>query len=530
MAVAVGSPPWALAGFAGRTARRYSPVIGIAVLILAWQVVASVTGNPAVPTPVAVLARIGRDGFGFYWANLSTTLAETLAGLVIGNVIGLGLGIVAASHRLLTRPALHVAMLTYTVPIIAVGVILTTLYSGSVPRIATAAIYVVFTTTLGTVAGLRASSRRSLELMEAFGARRPAIWVKVRIPSAMPNIATGLKLSAPAAMLGAIVGSYLGGDRGVGVAMVAAQRSGDVERTWAFAVLATVVAALLYGAMGFATGRFTRWLPDMSSTLWSQPPMRWYQRVSLAVAVLMLSLGLWTALLYLMDVDAFLSRTPLEVADYLIHTTPAERAALLSATGETLAHAALGFVAGLAAALATAALLTLRPASRGMVMPMALLGQAVPFVVFLPVCLTVFGRGLVSIAIVGGLVSFFPVLLNIDDALRRTPLRAGELLACCGYSRSATLRKVQLPYATVALIASTRIAVPGALAGAVLVEYLALGNGLGHLMVTSVTQFDYSRLWAAVVLLTCASVVLGATSRVVERRVCRRLHLPAEDL
>ncbi len=72
--------------------------------------------------------------------------------------------------------------------------------------------------------------------------------MKVRIRAALPSLFAALRIAAPAAILGAIIGEYLGGESGLGVAMIASQTSYEVSRTWGLAIVAGLLAGIAYGA------------------------------------------------------------------------------------------------------------------------------------------------------------------------------------------------------------------------------------------------------------------------------------------
>jgi ABC-type nitrate/sulfonate/bicarbonate transport system permease component len=100
------------------------------------------------------------------------------------------------------------------------------------------------------------------------------------------------------------------------------------------------------------------------------------------------------------------------------------------------------------------------------------------------------------------------------------------MLSAYGATDFEILRKARLPYALPAIFASARIAGPGALLGAILAEWLATGQGLGDLMVTSSTA-NYAMVWSSVVLITTVSILLYNAVSVVERPVVSRLGITA---
>jgi ABC-type nitrate/sulfonate/bicarbonate transport system permease component len=236
---------------------------------------------------------------------------------------------------------------------------------------------------------------------------------------------------------------------------------------------------------------------------------------ALSVAVIC---GVWQLLVKGFDLDPFLTRGPLDVWRYV--TDPAhdaERSLLAQASRTTALDAAIGMVAGTVAALATAIAFALWRAVQQSLMPLAMALRAVPLVAMTPLIALVFGRGLLAITVIAGIVTFFPVLVNVSLALRAVPASALDLMRAYGASQYATLWRVQLPAALPSLFAAMRVAAPLALVGALLAEWLTTGKGLGYLMLQSVTTFELDRMWSAVTIVTVASIVLYTMISAVEQ-------------
>ena len=131
----------------------------------------------------------------------------------------------------------------------------------------------------------------------------------------------------------------------------------------------------------------------------------------------------------------------------------------------------------------------------------------------------VFGRNLSAILVIGGVITFFPTLVNVTLALAATPNSARDLMTVFGASRADMLFKVQVPNALPALFASLRMAAPLAMTGAMMAAWLATGKGLGYGILTAGTASDYEGLWTRVALATAFSILLYGLVGVVERIV-----------
>jgi ABC-type nitrate/sulfonate/bicarbonate transport system permease component len=233
--------------------------------------------------------------------------------------------------------------------------------------------------------------------------------------------------------------------------------------------------------------------------------------------------SLWQGLITGFDADPFLTRGPLDVWHYLVDPDHGEqRSILLRASRITAVDAAIGMVGGTLAALVAAAAFALWRAVRQTFMPLAMALRAVPLVAMTPLIALTFGRGLLGVTVIAGIVTFFPVLVNVSLALRAVPASALDLMRAYGASPYTTLWRVQLPTALPSLFAAMRVAAPLALVGALLAEWLITGQGLGYLMLQSVTTFELDRMWAAVTVVTVASIILYSVISAVEQLALSR--------
>lgn len=233
------------------SARRWLPGgVGITLVLAAWTVLSTtvLTARDGVPTPWATLSSLGHDGWSFYRPNLAGTCGEALRGYLIGNGLAVGSAALVLLVPLVERFVLQLAIASYCIPIMAVGPVLSMLFDGDTPVVALSALSVYFTTLVGALLGLRSADAAALDLVRAYGGGRWAQLRRVRLVAALPATLAALRVAAPAALLGAIIGEYLGRvTRGLGVAMVVSQTQLDVARTWAIALVSGAVAGGVYG-------------------------------------------------------------------------------------------------------------------------------------------------------------------------------------------------------------------------------------------------------------------------------------------
>lgn len=242
-------PPWFGSG------------LGILLIFAVWITCATVLGRQSgVPQPWNVLTQLFDDR-DLYPQSITTTLGEAWKGYLIGNAITILLGVVFVLIPFLEQALMQIAVASYCLPIVALGPILQSTLQGESPKIALVALSVFFTTLIGVLVGLRSADRTSLEVIRAYGGGRFRELSKVRIRAALPSLFAGLQIAAPAAILGAIIGEYFGGERGLGILMISSLQGFHVERTWGIAAVATALAGIGFVATSLIGRRLTRWAP-----------------------------------------------------------------------------------------------------------------------------------------------------------------------------------------------------------------------------------------------------------------------------
>jgi sulfonate transport system permease protein len=519
----------------GASARRWlSRLFGVAAVILIWHLLAVtlLKSSHGVPTPGAVLRQLWDDRDS-YPPNIKTTLHEALLGYVWGNLIALALGLLFELVPIVEGPLLRLAIASFNIPLVAIAPILVVTLSGDGPKAALAALAVFFTTLIATILGLRSADRTSLDLVRAYGGGTGTALRKVKLWAALPSVFAGLRIAAPASLLGAVIGEFLGANQGLGVAMINAQSSFAVARTWGIALVISALAGLLYLIASVFALLLTPWAGQTDLGVATSLPLgatggvwsRLVRASALFIVSIAVMIGAWYALIRGFDLNPFFAKDPEAVYRFLFTGANAaeHRTTLLDALSQTLRDAAAGYVVGMLAATVAAVVVVLSPAVEQAVMPVAIALRSIPLVALTPLIALLFGRGFWGVTVVVGLVTFFPTLVNVGVGLRSAPALACDVVRAAGGESLMAIRKVRIPYAIPALFASARIAAPAAIGGATLAEWLATGKGLGSLLVISYSASDFNTLWSGAVLIVAVSVGLYSLVGMVEGLVIARM-------
>jgi ABC-type nitrate/sulfonate/bicarbonate transport system permease component len=259
----------------GRVPGWLAGIMGAAGLILVWWLASVTLYTPEpgttftpVPSPFDVFSRIFDDGISPYWSFFKVTVTEAAWGFLWGNLLAL---LLASTVLLLPRLepiVLQIGVVTYCLPIVAVGGIAIVVLGGakrpgdaSATAIFLAALLVFFTTLVGAIAGFKAADPASLDAVTVYGGNRFTQLRKVRLIASLPAILSALQVAVPTAFLGAILGEYMGAtDRSVGIMLIRFQGNLDSVRVWAVFLLCALFAIAGYTAFGLIARLLTPWV------------------------------------------------------------------------------------------------------------------------------------------------------------------------------------------------------------------------------------------------------------------------------
>ena len=227
------------------------PVLGAASLLLAWQCLLPLLGVPAyiVPTPIAI-SGVFQKNFALLMDNLRPTLIEALAGFVIGNLAAVLLAILFVHNRILQATYFPIVLFFNTIPVLALSPIIILIFGlGMTPKIVIAAVICFFPTLVNMIRGLDSASDNEHELFRVLSATRSEIFWSLRLPRALPMLFSSLRIASATAVIGAIVGEWIGSDKGLGALIIQASFNYQSDRLYAAIVLSSCLSIVLFCAV-----------------------------------------------------------------------------------------------------------------------------------------------------------------------------------------------------------------------------------------------------------------------------------------
>ena len=224
------------------------PALGAASLLLAWQFLLPLLGVPAyiVPTPTAIFG-VFQKNFALLIDNLRPTLIEALAGFVIGNFAAVLLAVLFVHSRVLQAAYFPIVLFFNTIPILALSPIIILIFGlGMTPKIVIAAVICFFPTLVNMIRGLDSASDNEHELLRVLSATRSEIFWSLRLPRALPMLFSSLRIASATAVIGAIVGEWIGSDKGLGALIIQATFNYQSDRLYAAIVLSSSLSIALF--------------------------------------------------------------------------------------------------------------------------------------------------------------------------------------------------------------------------------------------------------------------------------------------
>ncbi len=233
------------------------PVFAMIAVLALWSAAVSVFEIPdyLLPAPLDVVRRMARD-----WHVLARNGAYTLQSVLIGFAAGAAVGVPLAFAVVLSRSVERVTMpflvMSQTIPKVAIAPILVVwLGFGILPKIAIVFLITFFPIVVSTVVGLKSVESDMIDLVRSMGAKTVKIMLRVRGPSALPQMFAGFKIAICLSVVGAIVGEFVGSDRGLGYLLLTSTGTLDGTLVWSALFVLIAMGMILFAIVS----KLERW-------------------------------------------------------------------------------------------------------------------------------------------------------------------------------------------------------------------------------------------------------------------------------
>ncbi len=239
-----------------------TPLLAL-ILLLTWHVYVRSSGISGfiLPSPVEVWDSYLVELRGpALWRHTWSTLYETIAGFAWATAIGLGLGVLIGRWRWLETTLNPFIVATQVIPKVALVPLFVVWFGfGPVSKVLLAATLAFFPILSNTVLGVKSVDLGHRDVMVALNASRWKVFTRLELPSALPYLLTGMEVGVVFAIIGAVVGEFLGGNSGLGYMLIAKMNAFETAALFAVIMHLTVIGFVIYWLMSSARRLLIPW-------------------------------------------------------------------------------------------------------------------------------------------------------------------------------------------------------------------------------------------------------------------------------
>jgi NitT/TauT family transport system permease protein len=245
---------------------RVMPAIGVAVLLFTWwALVAGLNVKPFIaPSPQLVLQTLWEKR-AVLFSNMSVTAIEALGGFLLGNGVAILIATVFVHNKTLNDIFFPVALMLNSIPVVAKAPVLVLLMGNGVePKIAIAALVCFFPSLVNMVRGLNSPNPQALELMRVLSASKTEVFFKLRLYSSLPYLFSALRISASMAVIGAVVGEWIGATVGIGALIIQATFNFDSALLYSAIVMSAALSGTFFLVVAVLERLIVKWQPEQT--------------------------------------------------------------------------------------------------------------------------------------------------------------------------------------------------------------------------------------------------------------------------
>ena len=217
-------------------------------ILLIWQIVVTLTSieHYILPSPNRVLIALNQN-YGILYKHSVITFSEIILGLILGVGLGFFSALLMGYYKLARDWLMPIVVISQAIPVFALAPILVLWIGyGLASKIAMATIIIYFPITAALLDGLIRTNKEQIYLAKIMGASSWSIIKNIKLPSAMPSFASGVRIGAAVAPIGAVVGEWVGSSGGLGYLMLHANAKMQIDLMFAALFILALIATLTY--------------------------------------------------------------------------------------------------------------------------------------------------------------------------------------------------------------------------------------------------------------------------------------------
>lgn len=237
------------------------PIATIIIIIALWQAIVTLENVPQyiLPSPLKIVNTLFKE-IDTIAVHTKVTLYESFVGFVISIILSFILAILMDSFSILKKSIYPILVISQTIPTIAIAPLFIIWFGfGPLPKIIVVVMVCFFPIVISLVDGFEKIDRDYINLFHTFKASKLQTFYHLKLPYAMVNLFSGLKIAATYMIMSAVIGEWLGGDQGIGVYMVRAKSAYALDKVFAAILVIVFVSILIIYIIDFIGKKIVHW-------------------------------------------------------------------------------------------------------------------------------------------------------------------------------------------------------------------------------------------------------------------------------
>lgn len=241
--------------------KYYPALIMISASLLIWEGFVRITNQPIyiLPAPTQIMDTLIAER-EILLEHAVVTIYEALLGFGLALIIGVLLAIIVDSSSFLKRGFYPILVASQTIPIIALAPLIFIWFGfGLLPKVIVVALVAFFPIVINLIDGLDSADEGLISLIKTMNASKLQILLKIKLPSALPYLFAGLKISATYSLMGAVIGEWLGASKGLGIYMKNSSYAFMTDKVFAAILIIIAVSIAFYSILLFLEAKIIPW-------------------------------------------------------------------------------------------------------------------------------------------------------------------------------------------------------------------------------------------------------------------------------
>jgi NitT/TauT family transport system permease protein len=246
---------------------RVMPALGIFILLFVWwAIVVGLKVKPFIaPSPFLVIQTLFAKR-AVLFDNMLPTALEAAGGFALGNFVAIAIATVFVHSKTLKDIFFPVALMLNSIPVVAKAPVLVLIMGNGVePKIAIAALVCFFPSLVNMVRGLESVNPQAMELMRVLSASKTEVFFKLRLFNSLPYLFSALRISASMAVIGAVVGEWIGATQGIGALIIQATYNFDSALLYSAITMSAFLSGSFFLIVAVLERAIVRWQPEQTN-------------------------------------------------------------------------------------------------------------------------------------------------------------------------------------------------------------------------------------------------------------------------